>query len=144
MFSLIWLLCVVVHISTFFDLNKSNSSSSRCIISSTWRSNILFALSWISSFFLLNNSSQIDDVTLQKWGQQADKLTIELQNLIEEPTGRNLFTTQLNLRSLRQQFPYWMSQTKEIDVYQVKVWQNRLDSLDRLLSYGERKTLNAY
>ena len=96
------------------------------------------------NFFLLNNSSQIDDATLQKWGQQADKLMVELQNLIEEPTGRNLFTTQLSLRSLRQQFPYWMSQTKGVDVYQVKVWQNRLDTLDRLLSYGERKTLNAY
>ena len=96
------------------------------------------------NFFLLNNSSQIDDATLQEWGQQADKLMVELQNLIEEPTGRNLFTTKLSLRSLRQQFPYWMSLTKGVDVYQVKVWQNRLDTLDRLLSYGERKTLNAY
>ena len=96
------------------------------------------------NFFLINNPSQIDDATLQKWGQQADRLTVELQNLIEEPTARNLFSTQLSLRSLRQQFPYLMSQTKGVDVYQVKVWQNRLDTLDRLLSYGERKTFNSY
>lgn len=96
------------------------------------------------NFFLINNPSQIDDATLQKWGQQADRLTVELQNLIEEPTARNFFSTQLSLRSLRQQFPYWMSQTKGVDVYQVKVWQNRLDTLDRLLSYGERKTFNTY
>lgn len=96
------------------------------------------------NFFLINNPSAIDDATMQKWGEQADKLTVELQNLIDEPTGRNLLTAQLNLRSLRQQFPYWMNKTKGIDVYQVTVWQNRLDTLDRLLSYGERKTLNTY
>ncbi|WP_255414081.1 hypothetical protein [Pleurocapsa sp. CCALA 161] len=31
---------------------------------------------------------------------------------------------------------------KNIDSYQAQVWQNRLDTLDRLLSYGVRKHLN--
>ena len=35
-----------------------------------------------------------------------------------------------------------MRETKKIDVYQAQVWQNRLDALDRLLSYGENKILN--
>lgn len=96
------------------------------------------------NFFLTNHSIETDEATLKKWGKQADRLEAELQNLIDEPTGRNFFSAQISLSSLRQQFPYWMKQTKEIDSYQVQVWQNRLDTLDRLLSYGERKALNAY
>ena len=96
------------------------------------------------NFFLTNHSIKTDEATLKKWGKQADRLEAELQNLIDEPTDRNFFSAQISLRSLRQQFPYWMKQTKGIDSYQVQVWQNRLDTLDRLLSYGERKALNTY
>ena len=93
------------------------------------------------NFFLIENPSVMENDSLEQWGKQADKLEVELQNLIEQPTGRNFFSAQLTLRSLRQQFPYWMKQAKTIDAYQASVWQNRLDTLDRLLSYGERKTL---
>jgi hypothetical protein len=34
------------------------------------------------------------------------------------------------------------SNPQNIDSYQAQVWQNRLDTLDRLLSYGVRKQLN--
>ena len=35
-----------------------------------------------------------------------------------------------------------MEQSNTIDSYQVEVWQNRLDTLDRLLSYGEKRVLD--
>ena len=97
--------------------------------------------------FWLANNPEIDnysadtrrDRNLLAWGQQADRLNVELEKLIEQPNSRNLFSVQITLDSLRQQFPYWMKQTKNIDRYQAEVWQNRLDTLDRLLSYGTRK-----
>jgi len=96
------------------------------------------------NFFLTQNSPAMDDDILETWGEQADQLRLELQNLIDEPSGRNFFSAQITLNSLRRQFPYWMEQTKDIDTYQAQVWQSRLDTLDRLLSYGERKNLNNY
>ena len=96
------------------------------------------------NFFLRENSPEMDDTMLQKWGEQADHLRVELQNLIEEPSGRNFFSARITLNSLRRQFPSWMEQTKDIDTYQAKVWQSRLDALDRLLSYGERKSFDSY
>ena len=93
------------------------------------------------NFFLTNNQLTIEDVTLQEWGQNADRLARDLQKLVNEPSNRNFFSTQITLNSLRRQFPRWMEETKSIDTYQAKVWANRLDNLDRLLSYGENKIL---
>lgn len=91
------------------------------------------------NFFLTNNPGTVDEKTLIKWGQKADLLGARLQKFVAQPNSRNLFSVQVALDSLRQQFPQWMQQSKSIDSYQGKVWQNRLDALDRLLSYGERK-----
>ncbi len=94
------------------------------------------------NYFLLNNPQELEVATLEKWGEKADRLGEELQNLANEPSHKNLFSTQLALKSLRQQFPSWVKEANSIDVYQGQVWQNRLDTLDRLLNYGEKKVLN--
>lgn len=92
------------------------------------------------NFFLTKNSSEIDNAVLSEWGQQAQQLELELQKLIEQPSGRNFFSTRITLNSLRRQFPGWIENNKNLDPYQLQVWQSRLDALDRLLSYGERKS----
>ena len=94
------------------------------------------------NFFLSNNPDVLEDETLIKWGQQADRLNEQLKRFVDEPSRQNLFSVQITLSSLRKQFPYWMQQSKSIDNYQAKVWQNRLDTLDRLVSYGIRKRLS--
>ena len=94
------------------------------------------------NFFLTNNQPTMDEDTLEKWGEQADRFANDLQKLIEEPSNRNFFSTQIALNSLRRQFPRWMAQSKDISPYQRVVWQNRLDTLDRLLSYGEKRMVN--
>jgi uncharacterized lipoprotein YddW (UPF0748 family) len=94
------------------------------------------------NFFLTNNQLAIEDLTLQEWGQEADKLAAELQKLARDPSNRNFFSTQIALNSFRRQFPHWLKETQSVDVYQAQVWQNRLDTLDRLLSYGEKRFLN--
>ncbi|MGL5939618.1 MAG: glycoside hydrolase family 10 protein [Waterburya sp.] len=94
------------------------------------------------NFFLTNNQLAIEDLTLQEWGQKADKLAAELEKLARDPSNRNFFSTQIALNSFRHQFPRWLKETQSVDVYQAQVWQNRLDTLDRLLSYGEKRFLN--
>ena len=94
------------------------------------------------NFYLATNPGEIDDKTLIKWGKQADLLSEKLQEFVNEPNSRNLFSVKMALGSLRQQFPHWVKQSKNINAYQARVWQNRLDTLDRLLSYGVRKRVN--
>lgn len=94
------------------------------------------------NFFLVNNQRGLKNVSLEEWGQKADRLAADLQKLVDEPSHKNFFSTQVALDSLRHQFPQWMKETQAIDKYQAQVWQNRLDTLDRLLSYGENKVLN--
>ena len=94
------------------------------------------------NFFLTTNPTVLNEATALEWGKQADRLSEKLARFIADPSSKNLFSLQITLNSLRQQFPYWMEETKAIDTYQVQVWQNRLDTLDRLLSYGVRKRLS--
>ena len=96
------------------------------------------------NFFLLNNRYRSKNDVLTQWGEQADRLAQELQKLADEPSNRNFFSTQITLNSLRRQFPRWMKETKGVNTYQAEVWQNRLDTLDRLLSYGEKKMLDPH
>ncbi|MEL6929797.1 MAG: family 10 glycosylhydrolase [Cyanobacteria bacterium J06600_6] len=91
------------------------------------------------NFWLATNPGTLNDRNLLEWGQQADRLSTELENFIDQPNSRNLFAVQVTLNSLRQRFPYWMKQTQNVDRYQAKAWKNRLDTLDRLLNYGLRK-----
>ncbi|MEL6579615.1 MAG: family 10 glycosylhydrolase [Cyanobacteria bacterium J06621_12] len=93
------------------------------------------------NFFIADNPGEVDAKIMLEWGKQADRLRRELQEFAAEPSSSNLFSVQVTLSSLRKQFPYWMSRTKSIDRYQAQVWQNRLDTLDRLVSYGRRKRL---
>ena len=92
------------------------------------------------NFAIANYDLKMNEATLQEWSEQSDLLESSLQNAIDRPTERNLFSAKLASRSLRQQFPQWMKQAK-IDSYQVEIWRNRLDTIDRLLGYGERKLL---
>ena len=94
------------------------------------------------NFYLATNPGEIDEETLIKWGLQADLLSDKLQEFVDEPSNENLFAVKVTLDSLRQQFPHWVKQSKNINAYQAQVWQNRLDTLDRLLSYGTRKRAN--
>ena len=94
------------------------------------------------NFFLTNNSQDLAEATLREWGEKDEVLERELQNLVDKPSHTNLLSTRVALNSLRRQFPHWMKEADRIDLYQVQVWQNRLNSLDRLLSYGENKVLN--
>ena len=94
------------------------------------------------NYFLIENSPEIEDAVLKEWGERSLRVESTLNDLIEEPSAKNLFSAQIALNSLRRQFPTWVSKTQDLDVYQGRVWQNRLKTLDRILSYGEKKILS--
>ncbi len=94
------------------------------------------------NFLLSNNQLLMEEKTLKRWGQQADDLALALQQLADEPSTKHFLAAQLTLSSFRRQFPKWMEQSIDISPYQIQVWENRLDTLDRLLSYGETNVLN--
>ena len=93
------------------------------------------------NFLLTNSQTNLDRASLEQWADKADRFATDLTELIDEPSSRNFFSTRIALNSLRRQFPQWMEQSKNISPYQRIVWQNRLDTLDRLLSYGEKRML---
>ena len=94
------------------------------------------------NFFLTNHQLSVEETTLQEWGEKADRLAVDLEKLADDPSTKHFLSTQLALSSFRRKFSKWMKETKSIDPYQARVWQNRLNTLDRLLSYGEKKILD--
>jgi uncharacterized lipoprotein YddW (UPF0748 family) len=91
------------------------------------------------NFLLSNNQISLDETTLREWGQQADELASALEQLAGEPSTKNLLSAKLALSSFRRQFPRWTEEINAVQSYQAQVWQNRLTTLDNLLSYGEKR-----
>ena len=96
------------------------------------------------NFFITHQQIEMDERVLKDWGHQADELSLALQELARKPSQRNFVAAQSSLSTFRRQFPIWMKQNKNLDPYQTQVWSNRLETLNRLLSYGENRVLNRY
>ena len=96
------------------------------------------------NFLITHQQIEMDERVLKEWGQQADELSLALEKLAQKPSQRNFVAAQSSLSSFRRQFPIWMKQNKTLDPYQTQVWSNRLETLARLLSYGENRVLNRY
>ncbi|MGK7954759.1 MAG: family 10 glycosylhydrolase [Crocosphaera sp.] len=95
--------------------------------------------------FLANKEQlKIDKNSLKKIDYQGEKLEKVLEKLAAEPSAQNLRIAQQNLREFQQQFPNWMRNHQQIYGYQVRVWENRLKTLDKLLVYGDRKMISNY
>jgi len=90
------------------------------------------------NFLLAQNQLIMDDKTMQEWNEQADSLASSLDRLAEDPSRKNVLTAQVHLSSFRRKFDYWMWEQESDNPYQVKAWQNRLASLEKLLNYGSR------
>lgn len=92
-------------------------------------------------FLLANRQLTMDEMTLKNWGQQVDATASALMQLANAPSEQHLATAQTALSSLRRDFVNPMRQYQSVNPYQVKVWENQLETLDRLLVYGERVIL---
>ncbi|MDJ0580672.1 family 10 glycosylhydrolase [Crocosphaera sp.] len=85
---------------------------------------------------------KMDKNTLKNIDNQGQNLEKALEQLAMKPSQQNLKIAQQTLREFKQQFPNWMRNHKQIYTYQVQVWENRLETLDKLLVYGERKMIS--
>ena len=93
------------------------------------------------NFFISNNPTDLDEKTLQYWGKQADLLSLTLKDLAEKPSYSNWVAAERDLHLFRRRFSRWMNTTETIEHYQIAVWENRLDTLSRLISYGRKRNL---
>ncbi|MEG3907786.1 family 10 glycosylhydrolase [Microcoleus sp. w1-18aA5] len=94
------------------------------------------------SFLLANNQLRVSESELKVLQSRADELAQSLSKLAANPSTESLATTKRLLRSFQSQFQSSMRLHSAENSYQVQTWQNRLESLDMLLRYGERMELN--
>ena len=94
------------------------------------------------SFLLANNQLRMSESELKVLQSLSDELAQALSKLAANPSSENLATTKRSLRSFQSQFPSSMRLHSAENSYQVQTWQNRLESVDMLLRYGERMELN--
>lgn len=95
------------------------------------------------NFLISNNQIEIDEQVLKDWGRSADELSLALEQLANNPSQKTFLSAQLKLSNFRRQFPSWIKENKSINSYQTQVWENRLETMSRLLAYGENRFLSA-
>ena len=94
------------------------------------------------SFLLASNQLRVSESELKVLQSRSAQLAIALSKLAASPTTENLTIAKRLLASFQSQFQSSMRLHSAENSYQVQTWQNRLDSLEMLLRYGERVELN--
>lgn len=93
-------------------------------------------------FILQNDQLRIPATTISEFNNQAQVLQNALNQLAASPSASKFITARASLTRFQTQFRIWMRQEAIDNPYQVKVWENRLATIERLLRYGERHTLS--
>ncbi|NER97743.1 MAG: family 10 glycosylhydrolase [Symploca sp. SIO1B1] len=84
-------------------------------------------------FLLENNQLNMQEPALSQWSRQAEELSVLLESVAEEPSKSNVSKAQSLLSSFRSRFPKWMRDYGTEKPYQVQVWDNRLQTIEKLL-----------
>nr|WP_225225716.1 family 10 glycosylhydrolase [Komarekiella delphini-convector] len=90
-------------------------------------------------FVLQNDQLQMPAKTISDFNNQAEILQTALNQLASSPSASNLLAARASLTRLKSQFRALMSREVIDNSYQVKVWENRLATIEKLLRYGERR-----
>ncbi|MEH1842249.1 MAG: family 10 glycosylhydrolase [Nostoc sp.] len=90
-------------------------------------------------FVFQNDQPQKPTQTISDFNNQAEVLRSALNQLAASPSASNLLVAKASLTRFQSQFRVLMSQELKSNSYQVKVWENRLVTIERLLRYGERR-----
>ncbi|WP_234300945.1 glycoside hydrolase family 10 protein [Sphaerospermopsis aphanizomenoides] len=80
--------------------------------------------------------------TIADFKNQTQELQNALNQLAVLPSASNLISARGSLSRFQSQFKTWMSVLIADNPYQVKVWENRLLTIERLLRYGEKRVIN--
>ncbi|MBE9124585.1 MULTISPECIES: glycoside hydrolase family 10 protein [unclassified Coleofasciculus] len=94
------------------------------------------------SFLLTRDQMAINPEALSEWVAQAEVLSTALDQLATEPSKSNWLSAKMALSSFRSQFQKWMQEHTPQQAYQVQVWHDRLEIIERLLNYGDRRGSN--
>ncbi len=94
------------------------------------------------SFLLANNQLRVSESELKVLQSRSDELGQAFSKLAASPTAENLATASRLLADFKTQFQSSMRLHSVENSYQVQTWQNRLESLEMLLRYGERVEFN--
>ncbi|MHC5597607.1 MAG: family 10 glycosylhydrolase [Nostoc sp.] len=90
-------------------------------------------------FVFQNDQLQRPAQTISDFNNQAEVLRSALNQLAASPSASKLLVAKASLTRFQSQFRVFMSQELKSNSYQVKVWENRLVTIERLLRYGERR-----
>ncbi|MEG3437988.1 family 10 glycosylhydrolase [Pannus brasiliensis CCIBt3594] len=93
------------------------------------------------NFLQTNNFLAMDEGALKTWEQEVSEVAKKLDRLATDPNPANFSAAQYALSRFSDRFDRWMFSQKEVFPYQVQVWRNRLETLARLLNYGQRVEL---
>lgn len=93
------------------------------------------------NFLLAKNQLWLRGAALSSFGTQAKDLESALNQLSTAPSPSRLAVARASLTAFQSEFKGWMRSQSLENPYQVKVWSNRLATIERLLNYGERVVL---
>ena len=93
------------------------------------------------NFVLENNQLSLREPALSSWRTQAEALQSLLNELSADPSASRLAVARKSLTAFQSQFRSWMHLYALKNPYQVRVWANRLVTLEKLLRYGEQVEL---
>jgi uncharacterized lipoprotein YddW (UPF0748 family) len=89
-------------------------------------------------FILQNDQLRLPQTTLSTFNSQSQVLQNALDQLSAAPSASKLIAARASLTRFQSQFRIWMRQESIDNPYQVRAWENRLATIERLLRYGER------
>ncbi|TAE57307.1 MAG: glycoside hydrolase family 10 protein [Nostocales cyanobacterium] len=87
--------------------------------------------------FLKSTSGRVD------LKNESQKVQNALNQLAALPSAGNFISARGELARFQTKFKNLMNSVEQTDPYRVKVWENRLMTIERLLRYGERKVLKS-
>ncbi len=86
-----------------------------------------------------NRQLPISAITTAEFKKLSHQLQDALNQLASVPSTINLITARKTLNRVQYQFSTALSVENKTNPYQVKVWENRLLAIERLIRFGERR-----
>lgn len=88
-----------------------------------------------------NGQLQMTETKFAEFNHQAKELQNVLTQVAATPSRSNLVLARDVLRQFQSKFTTWMLAEAKENPHQVKVWENHLITIERLLRYGERRII---
>lgn len=85
-----------------------------------------------------NNQLRLPATVRESFNQQAQLVEQALNQLQDKPKSSQISAARASIRRLRANYQNWMRSHFQTNPYQVRLWENRLITVEKLLRYGER------